>query len=113
MTIENFIIRNLYEFCSIYLEYARDASLVEYSVAHDETRSCLFDMCGNKADTEFDHCILKSHSKNRSKHSPVKHQSRLYTVTGSEKIALTTLAWAFCDFSWGEVQFYPNHQGCP
>ncbi|NEP86350.1 MAG: hypothetical protein F6K18_05680 [Okeania sp. SIO2C2] len=53
LTIENFIIRNLYEFCSIYLEYGRDASLVEYSVAHDETRSCLFDMCGNKADLVF------------------------------------------------------------
>lgn len=58
LTIENFIIRNLYEFCVAYLEhgyleYDSGTPLIEYGIAHDETRGCLFDMCGNKADIVF------------------------------------------------------------
>lgn len=53
LTIENFIIRSLYEFCLVYLENNRKIPSSVYSVAHDETRSCLFDMNANKSDIVF------------------------------------------------------------
>jgi len=55
LTIENFIIRNIYEFCSIYLETSKNNISIDaiYNIPHDETRGCLFDMCGNKADIVF------------------------------------------------------------
>lgn len=53
LTIENFIVRNLYEFCLIYLEGGRQIKSSAYTVAHDETRGCLFDMNANKSDIIF------------------------------------------------------------
>lgn len=53
LSLENFIIRNLYELCSAYLEHGRQIPESVYAIAHDETRSCLFDMNANKADIVF------------------------------------------------------------
>lgn len=53
ITIEGFIVRNLYEICLIYHEYAGKVPDAAYSVAHDEIRGCLFDMNANKADIIF------------------------------------------------------------
>lgn len=53
LTIENFIVRNLYEICLIYLEGGNQIKNSAYGVAHDETRNCLFDMNANKADIIF------------------------------------------------------------
>jgi hypothetical protein len=53
LPLENFIIRSLYELCSAYLEHGRQIPESVYAIAHDETRSCLFDMNANKADIVF------------------------------------------------------------
>lgn len=50
---EHFIIKNLYEIVLIFLENNRTVPNSVYSVAHDETRSCLFDMCADKLDIVF------------------------------------------------------------
>jgi len=53
LTIEDFLIRNLYEICSFYLEGGRKIPDSAHSPSHDETRGCLFDMNANKADIVF------------------------------------------------------------
>lgn len=53
LEIESFILRNIYQLTSLYLE--RDKTLPDssYSLSHDETRSCLFDMNANIEDIIF------------------------------------------------------------
>jgi hypothetical protein len=53
IALENFIIKTLYEVCAIYLECSKKIPDSATALAHDETRSCLFDMCANKADIVF------------------------------------------------------------
>ncbi|MDQ3745499.1 MAG: hypothetical protein M3444_14060 [Acidobacteriota bacterium] len=51
LKIESFILRIIYELCCLYIEEGKKLSASSfYSVAHDETRGCLFDMNMNKAD---------------------------------------------------------------
>lgn len=53
LTLENFIVRNLYEICSFYLEGGKKIQDSTYTLAHEETRGCLFDLNANKADIVF------------------------------------------------------------
>lgn len=53
LALESFIVRILYEVCAIYLESGKKIPDSATALAHDETRSCLFDMCANKADIVF------------------------------------------------------------
>lgn len=52
LPIENFIVRNIYELCVLHKMYPELRSTSEWipDIIHDETRSCLFDMNGDKAD---------------------------------------------------------------
>lgn len=52
-TIENYILRNIYELA---VHYATNSALIPldaYSWAHDDVRGCLFDMNANKSDIIF------------------------------------------------------------
>ena len=52
-TIENYILRNIYELAVL---YAANGALIPsdaYSWAHDDVRGCLFDMNANKSDIVF------------------------------------------------------------
>ena len=51
--IEQFIVRNLYELVALFLEHNQSIPESVYAMAHDETRSCLFDMCASKLDIVF------------------------------------------------------------
>jgi hypothetical protein len=53
LTLESFIVRNLYELCSFYLEGGKKIQDSTYTIAHEETRGCLFDLNANKADIVF------------------------------------------------------------
>lgn len=53
LRIEQFILRNLYELCAFYLESGHAIPDGAHTLAHDETRNCLFDMNANKADIAF------------------------------------------------------------
>jgi glycosyltransferase involved in cell wall biosynthesis len=50
LKIENFILRIIYQLCCYYIEAGHKLPTSFYSVGHDETRGCLFDMNMNKAD---------------------------------------------------------------
>lgn len=54
--IENFILRNIYMLSIIYEKYNRDippSHVTIPDILHDETRSCIFDMCGLLADARY------------------------------------------------------------
>lgn len=53
LTIENFILRNLYEICLAFMEGGGQIKDSSYRLAHDETKGCLFDMSANKSDITF------------------------------------------------------------
>ena len=53
LAIESFTIKMIYEVCSIYHESNRAIPTSATTLTHDETRSCLFDLCANKADIAF------------------------------------------------------------
>jgi hypothetical protein len=53
LSIENFILRNIYEFCCFYHELGQKVPDSVYTLAHDETRGCLFDMNANKFDIVY------------------------------------------------------------
>lgn len=53
LEIEKFILRNIYQLTSLYLESNRRIPDSSYSLSHDETRSCLFDMNANIEDIIF------------------------------------------------------------
>jgi hypothetical protein len=53
LTVESFVIRNLYGLCCVYELQRKEIPPTVYAIAHDETRGCLFDMNGNKADIVF------------------------------------------------------------
>ena len=50
--LENFILRNIYELCAILKLERRIPSTTDRipDIIHDDTRSCIFDMCGIKTD---------------------------------------------------------------
>ncbi|MCA1614153.1 MAG: hypothetical protein LC800_08400, partial [Acidobacteria bacterium] len=50
LNIESFILRIIYQLCCYHVEAGYNLPTSFYSVAHDETRGCLFDMNMNKAD---------------------------------------------------------------
>lgn len=50
LKVESFIIRTIYQLCCHYIEAGGNLPTSSYSLAHDETRCCLFDMNMNKAD---------------------------------------------------------------
>lgn len=53
-TLEDFILRNLYELVVLFVaHHGKKLSKDVYSWAHDETRGCLFDMNANKTDIVF------------------------------------------------------------
>lgn len=47
-TIENFILRNIYELVSIYSERNNSLDCEDRSFVHDDTRGCLYDLNGSK-----------------------------------------------------------------
>jgi hypothetical protein len=53
LTLENFIVRIIYEVCGIYLESNRTISANAFTLVHDDTRNCLYDLAPNKADIIF------------------------------------------------------------
>lgn len=53
LSLENFIIRIVYEVCALYLEGGKKIPLNAIDFVHEETRSCLFDYTANKADIIF------------------------------------------------------------
>lgn len=52
-TIENYIIRNIYELAVLYVANGALIPSDAYSWAHDDVRGCLFDMNANKSDIVF------------------------------------------------------------
>jgi hypothetical protein len=52
-TIENYIIRNIYEVVVLFLGNQRTVPDSSFTWSHDETRGCLFDMNANKSDIIF------------------------------------------------------------
>lgn len=47
-TVENFVLRNIYELVSIYFERNKSLDCNERSFVHDDTRGCLYDLNGSK-----------------------------------------------------------------
>jgi hypothetical protein len=66
-TIEDYIIRNIYEIIALFLGNQHTVPDSSSTWSHDEIRGCLFDMNANKSDIIFsmDHPTLCSPCKNR------------------------------------------------
>lgn len=58
--LENFLLRNLYELCAIFkLEGSVPTSGIIPPIIHDDTRHCIFDMCGIKTDVVYSASLPK------------------------------------------------------
>lgn len=53
LSLENFIIRIIYEASAVYFESGRSITTDALALVHDDTRSCLYDFAPNKADIIF------------------------------------------------------------
>ena len=53
LTIEHFILRNIYEVCTVWLEQNHSIPNSIYAIAHDSVSGCLFDMNAYKTDIVY------------------------------------------------------------
>lgn len=67
LELENFIIRNLYEIFAVFEAFRHEIPPDVYSIAHDETRCCLFDMCPNKNDIVYSNQLVRLCEQCRTK----------------------------------------------
>jgi hypothetical protein len=52
-TVEQYILRNIYELAVLYIANGNKLSVDSHSWAHDDVKGCLFDMNSNKRDITF------------------------------------------------------------
>ncbi|MEW6562495.1 MAG: hypothetical protein AB1400_04605 [Pseudomonadota bacterium] len=88
LSTEKFIIKVLYEIITVYLENQQKIPVSAYTIAHDETRGCIFDMCASKYDiihsssnpTICSSCKTRLSSKQMEKHFISKLENELQRI---------------------------------
>jgi len=75
-TVENFILRNIYELVSIYFERGNSLDCAEKSFVHDDTRGCLYDLNGSKENIIYsiDSPIICDQCTSRLKSKSLPHE---------------------------------------
>ena len=71
ISLENFILKNIYEIFALYTIFNSDLSANVYEFTHEDTRGCLFDLNGDKSDIIYntekpiicDECLSKINKK--------------------------------------------------
>jgi hypothetical protein len=75
-TVENFILRNIYELVSIYFERNSSLDCANRSFVHDDTRGCLYDLNGSKENIIYsiDSPIVCDQCTSRLKSKSLPHE---------------------------------------